>query len=118
MLSKKKGMPLLIGTVAEMLAQDVREKVPEDGTFPKCAVRFRYPHSQMRGLLFVEPDLVQDGRRRLTAAACFLHDARMVSNYLFVGSNAEILDYLLSEAKLDEMVERFTHLQEKLQNMD
>lgn len=118
MTSHEEDMNLLIHAIAEALAENIRKRVPVQGSFEKIAVRYRYPETEVRGLLMVEEDLLQQDNRRLTAAMFFLEDDRMISNYLMKGSNQEILDYLHSENGIHKMIETYEHLKTKLESVE
>jgi len=111
-------MEVLLRKVVDALEQEIKDKVPEQGKFERIGVQFRYPNSEIRGILGIEVDLLKEGSRRLTARAFQLGDGRQVMNYLEKGTKQELLSYLKSDRAVPELITIFLNLKEGVEDLE
>lgn len=112
MLFYKDKMKLLVGKLVEVLAADVQNKVPETGSFQKVFVTYEHPDKKMKGILTVEADAREEDIRRVSAGMFIKGEDKMVSNYVFKGTKAEVLSWL-TEEQVPDLIETYKHLKVK-----
>ena len=113
MLSYKEKMKLLVSKVVEVEAENVKNKVPETGQFPKVFVTYEHPDKKLKGMLSVKADGREDAIRRVSAGMFVKGEDRVVSNYVFKGTKAEVLSWLTKE-QVPDLIEIYEHLKEKV----
>lgn len=105
----------LVGRVAEVMAERVRDEAPETGRFDPLSVSFRIPGTENKGCLYIEPSLTGTAeQRRLVVAARRIDSDRLISNYLVHDTNENILTYLGKEDIVDELLPYFKHLSDRV----
>lgn len=113
MLPYKDKMKLLVSKTVEVEAENVKNKVPETGPFSKVFVTFEHPDKKLKGMLSVEADGREEEIRRVSAGMFIPGEDRVVSNYVFKGTKAEVLAWL-SEEQVPVLIETYEHLKEKV----
>ena len=112
-MSYEKKMKLLVSKVVEVEAENVKNKVPETGTFTKVFVTYEHPNKKLKGMLSVEADGREQEIRRISAGMFIQSEDRIVSNYVFKGTKAEVVSWL-TEERVPVLIETYEHLKEKL----
>jgi len=118
MTAHEKDMMILISKAAEFLADVVQTRIPETGVFQTVSVIFDYPGEPFGGRLAVEKSYEALDSRRITAGIHRKNDDRLVSNYLFTGTKAEVLDWLRSAENLPGLIDTFEHLKDRAEQFD
>ena len=113
MLSYEEKMKLLVSKVVEVEAENVKNKVPEIGPFLKVFVTYEHPNKKLKGMLSVEADGREQEIRRVSAGMFMKGEDRVVSNYVFKGTKAEVISWL-TEDRIPVLIETYEHLKGKL----
>ena len=105
----------LVGRVAEVMAERIRDEVPQSGKFGELSVSFGIPGTNNKGRMIVEPSLTASPEhRRLRVAVNRVGSDRLISNYLVHDTNENILKYLEKEDIVDELIPYFKRLSDRV----
>ena len=105
----------LVGRVAEVIADRIKDEVPNSGDFSPLSVSFVIPGTDKKGCMYIEPSLTASSEfRRLAVAVRHKDSDRMITNYLFHGTNENIIEYLHREQIVDELLPCFLKLSERI----
>ena len=107
----------LYRAVAERLAENARDYVPETGHFKKYTVSGHLTGDAVRGILGIDESFKSDSSRCVSLGVYCDGDDRMVSNFLFTGTKQKILEWLKSPEGQQVIVDAYIHLEEKLIRM-
>lgn len=104
----------LYQAVAEHLAKEARNHVPETGRFQKYTVEGHIKGEKIRGILGIEEGYKSDSDRCVSLGVHWDDDDRLLSNFLFTGTKQEVLEWLESQDGQRQIMNAYMHLEEKL----
>lgn len=111
---RKQMLNDLYRAVAERLAKNAQDSVPETGRFHKYTIAGHIKGDDIRGILGIEEGYKSDSDRCVSLGVHWLNDDRMVSNFLFTGTKQEVLEWLESQDGQQQVVDAYIRLEEKL----
>jgi len=105
----------LVGRVAEVMAERIRDEVPQSGKFGTLSVSFGIPGTNNKGRMMIEPSLTASPEhRRLRVAVNRVGSDQLISNYLVHDTNENLLKYLGKEDIADELILYFKRLSDRV----
>lgn len=109
-------LEMLFKSMMEMLARSVRQKMPETGPYRKLFVTGTYDKSGLQCMVSAEPSH-RGADQRVVSVGAFRGD-RVVSNYMFTGTNAQVCTWLEDPEHIRETALAYEKLEETARDWD
>ena len=99
-----------------MLAEFIAKKVPESGCFDTINLNADYPGTDYKMMFSVEDSGYSKPSGRCIKASMRRKDSdRLVSHYLYSGTNAQLITWLKNTDNAEHFLNSFEHLQNSVE---
>ena len=106
---------ILISKCMEHLSEQLKDSIPENGSFQRHCIFFTYPGTTHDALLWIENAA---GSRYFCVGVKKKNDDRLVQHYMKRGTNDELAKYLQSDIAAEEISTSLEQLSERVDDLD